>query len=428
MIRVTSYPFGETASRFAAPASFREEWILKNSRIAVAFVAAGTMLGLAACAPASTDADADVTELTIWDYFTHLDGDSHLQRLYEACENETGIKVVRTADAAVTDNLLQAASGGNTPDLVILDNPNVAEFAETGLLVPNSESGLDVGDQRENILAAGRVGGELYGGSIGSNTLALFYNTELLAAAGVTPPTDWDEMTSAVAATTQGDVYGIAFSAINGEEGSFQFEPFLWGAGGSLEELDSAEAEAALALWTGWVADKQASQSNLSANQQDIRDQFASGNAAMMINGTWQLNALNEAGVPYAVVPVPARDGGPAASPLGGEFIEIIAGDEARVAASAKFAQCLIDPANLGEWIAAQSYVSPYPDEAEAQADANPALRPWVDAIAVANGRTADLGSAYPTVSRALWTAIQEALTGAKSPADALEAAQASVN
>ena len=46
---------------------------------------------------------------------------------------------------------------------------------------------------------------------------------------------------------------------------------------------------------------------------------------------------------------------------------------------------------------------------------------------AVANGRTADLGSAYPNVSRALSTAIQEALSGVKSPSEALEAAQASV-
>lgn len=400
---------------------------MKHTRLAAGLVAGSAVFALAACAPAN-GGGTEVTSLTIWDYFTHLDENSHLAALYEACEEQTGISITRTADAAVAESLLQAASGGSTPDLVILDNPNVAEFAETGLLVPNSESGLDVGEQRENILAAAQSGGEAYGGSIGSNTLALFYNTEMLAAAGVEPPTNWDEFTAAVEATTQGDVYGIAFSAIAGEEASFQFEPFLWGAGASLEDLSSPEAVEALTLWTEWIANGNASESNLSANQQDIRDQFASGNAAMMINGTWQLNALNESGIPYAVVPIPAIDGGPAPSPLGGEFIEIVANDdEARVAASTEFAQCLIEPANLGEWIAAQSYVSPYPAESEKQAAENPALVPWVEAISVANGRTADLGSAYPTVSRALSTAIQEALSGVKSPQEALEAAQASV-
>jgi multiple sugar transport system substrate-binding protein len=399
---------------------------MKHTRIAAGLLAGSVAFTLAACSPSNGGGD-EVTSLTIWDYFTHLDSESHLARLYEACEEETGISIERTADAALADSLLQAASGGSTPDLVILDNPNVAEFAETGLLVSNADSGLDVGEQRENILAAAQSGGEEYGGSIGSNTLALFYNTEMLAAAGVEPPTNWDEFKAAVAATTVGDVYGIAFSAIAGEEASFQFEPFLWGAGGSLEDLSSPEAVEALTLWTDWVTNGQASQSNLSANQQDIRDQFASGNAAMMINGTWQLNALNESGIPYAVVPIPAIDGGPAPSPLGGEFIQIVAGDEARVAASTEFAQCLIEPSNLGEWIAAQSYVSPYPAESDKQAAENEALVPWVDAIAVAEGRTADLGSAYPTVSRALSTAIQEALSGVKSPSEALEAAQASV-
>lgn len=400
---------------------------MKQRRILAVLAAASVIGGLAACAPTGGTTGEEVTSLTIWDYFTHLDGESHLAKLYEACEAETGITIERTADAAVSDNLLQAASGGNTPDLVILDNPNVAEFAETGLLVANSVSGLDASGQRENVLAAAQTGGETYGASIGSNTLALFYNTEKLAAAGVEPPTNWEELRATVAATTVGDTYGIAISAIAGEEGSFQFEPFLWGAGASLEQLDSPEAVEALQLWTDWVTSGQASQSNLNANQQDVRDQFISGGAAMMVNGTWQLNSLNESGVPYAVVPIPAIDGGPAPSPLGGEFIEIVKGDDATVAASTTFAQCLIDPANLDAWIAAQSYISPYAADGEAQAEANPALRPWVDAIAVAQGRTADLGSAYPTASRALSTAIQEALTGVKTPQEALEAAQSSI-
>lgn len=369
---------------------------------------------------------AEVTSLTIWDYFAHLDSNSHLADLYNTCGDQLGITINRTADGAINDNLLQAASGGNTPDLAILDNPNVAEFAEIGLLVPNSVSGLDASGQSANILAAAQVGGETYGASIGANTLALFYNTEMLAAAGLEPPTNWDELRAAAEATTQGDVRGIAFSAIAGEEASFQFEPFLWGSGATLEQLDSPDAVEALQLWTDWIANGQASQANLNANQQEVRDQFTSGNAAMMVNGTWQLNPVNESGIPYAVVPVPARDGGPAPSPLGGELIQVITGDDATVQAAGEFAQCLIDPVNLDAWIAAQSYISPYPESAAAQAAANPALVPWVEAITAAKGRTSDLGSAYPGVSNALSTAIQEALSGVKTPEEALADAQAS--
>jgi multiple sugar transport system substrate-binding protein len=398
---------------------------MKQRRIISVLAIAPLALGLAACSSSGGD-DAPDT-LALWDGFTQYDADSPFGRLIATCEDETGITIERTSDAAVADNLLQAASAGTTPDLVILDNPIIAQFAETGLLVANSASGLDTSSQRENVLAAAQLDGETYGGSIGSNTLALFYNEELLAAAGVEPPTDWEELRSAVTATTAGDVYGIAFSAVNTEEGSFQFEPFLWGAGAELSDLASPQAQEALQLWTDWVASGEASQSSLNANQQDVRDQFLAGNAAFMVNGTWQLAALDEAGIGYGVVPLPAIDGGPAPSPLGGEFIEIVASDDAREATSAEFAQCFVDPANLGEWAAGQSYILPDEAAAAEQAAADPALLPWVEAVSVAQGRTADLGADYPDVSRALWTAIQEAVSGERTPAEALESAQESL-
>src|SRR5690606_17270779 len=118
-----------------------------------------------------------------------------------------------------------------------------------------------------------------------------------------------------------------------------------------------------------WMQSGQAAESNINSNQQDVRDQFLAGGAAMMVNGTWQLGALDDAGIPYAVVPIPAIDGGPAPSPLGGEFIEVVASSEKTQAASAEFAQCFIDPANARGWTEGQNYISPYPDEAEAQAE-----------------------------------------------------------
>lgn len=400
---------------------------MKHLRIIAALAVAPLVLGVTACSAGAGADSADGSVLTFWDGFTQYDADSPFGQLISTCEDKTGIKIKRTADASVTDNLLQAASAGSTPNLVILDNPTVAQFAETGLLVDNATSGLDTDGQRENVLAAAQVDGKTYGGSLGSNTLALFYNTEKLKAAGVTPPTTWAELRAAVEATTQGDTRGIAFSATNSEEGTFQFLPFYWGAGADLSKLSSPEAAEALQLWTDWMQSGQAAESNINSNQQDVRDQFLAGGAAMMVNGTWQLGALDDAGIPYAVVPIPAIDGGPAPSPLGGEFIEVVASSEKTQAASAEFAQCFIDPANARGWTEGQNYISPYPDEAEAQAEANPALRPWVDAVAAAYGRTSDLGSKYPTVSQAIWTAMQQSLTGAKTPSEALEAAQKSL-
>ncbi len=394
----------------------------KRSRATVvAAIGAVGALTLAACGGGGGGADDRTLEL--WDSWSQYDASSPYGQLLSTCEEETGITIERTQEAELSSKLLQAASSGSTPDLVVLDNPLVAQFAETGLLVPNSESGLDTSGMMDNVLAAGQFEGETYGASIGANSLALFYNKDMFDEAGTAPPTTWQELTSAAAELTHGDVRGLGFSAAASEEGTFQFLPFFWGAGADLADLESPEAAAALTLWTDLVDSGSASQSNLNATQQDVRDEFLAGKLAMMVNGTWQLASLDEDGISYGVVPLPAQDGGTAASPLGGEFMEIVVGDRQELAA--EFSQCLVKPANLKVWTEGQTYIQPYADEAAAQAAENPALEPWVEAVSAAQGRTADLGTAYPQTSEALWTAVQEALSGQKSPEQALADAAA---
>ncbi|SMH28469.1 carbohydrate ABC transporter substrate-binding protein, CUT1 family [Rathayibacter oskolensis] len=402
---------------------------MKNSTRRAAGAASLVLLAgvaLSACS-AGGGSDSSDSSLTIWDGFTQYDESSPYGKLLSACETSTGVTLERTSDPDLTTKLLQAASSKTTPNLVILDNPNVAKFADTGLLVDNSVSGLDTSDVLPNVLAAGQLDGKTYGSSIGANTLALFYNKDLLDAAGVTPPTTWDELSAAAAALTSGDVKGLGFSANATEEGTFQFLPFFWGSGATLDDISSDDAVSALALWTDLVQDGSASQANVNANQQDVRDQFLAGKLGMMVNGTWQLSALDEAGMNYGVVPIPAKDGGAAPSPLGGEFVEVVASDEAKQTLAAEFAQCMIEPDNLKAWAAGQSYIMPYADAAAEQATEDPALEPWVEAISVAQGRTSDLGVAYPDTSKALWTALQEALTGSKTPQAALDDAAASL-
>lgn len=382
-------------------------------------------LALTSC---STAGSADSAKsLTLWDGFTQYDESSPYGQLISGCETETGITIERTSDPDTDTKFLQAASSKTTPNLIILDNPNVAKFADTGLLVDNDTSGLDASQVLPNVLAAGQLDGKTYGSSIGSNTLALIYNKDLFAAAGVQPPTNWSELSAAAAKLSSGDVKGLGFSAVGTEEGTFQFLPFFWGSGATLDDISSADAVSALALWTDLVQSGAASEANVNANQQDIRDQFLAGKLGMMVNGTWQLAALDEAGINYGVVPLPAKDGGAAPSPLGGEFVEIVVADEAKQALSAEFAQCMIDPANLEAWTTGQSYIMPYADAAAAQAEASPELVPWVEAITAAKGRTSDLGIGYPDASKALYTAIQEALTGMKTPQAALDDAAASL-
>lgn len=404
---------------------------MKQRRLTLGVAATIPVLLLAAACSSGGSADAtssaSVTTLTWWDGFTQYNtGDSPLEGLIGTCEEQTGITIERTVDQSINDRLTQAASSGDLPDLVVLDNPNVAQYAETGILVDNETSGVDTSAMKQNIVASGIYDGKTYGAPFGSNTLALFYNTDLFTAAGLTPPTTWAELEAdAKALTDQAKgQYGIAFSARPDAEGTFQFLPFFWGAGAELTELDSAEAVEALQLWVDLVNNGYASSENVTLNQQEIRDQFAAGHAAMMVNGTWQLNDLDASGIPYAVVPIPAKDGGDAASPLGGEFVNIVqSSDPATVKAAATFVNCFVQPDNLESWLTGQTYISPYADQAETQAADDARLVPWVSAVAAARSRTEDLGSAYATVATNLGEALSGAIAGQSTPADALKTA-----
>ena len=69
------------------------------------------------------------------------------------------------------------------------------------------------------------------------------------------------------------------------------------------------------------------------------------------------------------------------------------------------------------------SYIAPTSAVQNQQVAADPELKPWKEAVAAARGRTSGgLGIRYPVISQQLWTAVQAALSGGKSPEAALKA------
>jgi multiple sugar transport system substrate-binding protein len=102
--------------------------------------------------------------------------------------------------------------------------------------------------------------------------------------------------------------------------------------------------------------------------------------------------------------------------------------DTARYATSQKLVSCLTNSQNLLQTDTTLSYVAPTAEVQDQQVTANAKLKPWVDAVKAAKGRTSDdLGTKYPKISEQLWKAVQSALSGSASPKDALGSAQSAV-
>jgi len=328
----------------------------------------------------------------------------------------------------LTTKTLLAAQQGSAPNVLIIDNPVVSTLADAGVLNTTEDLGLDTSAFQANILAAGQLNGKTYGVPIGANTLALYYNKTVLKDAGVDVASvkDWDSVTAALAKVKAAGKKGITFSAIGTEEGSFQFLPWFWGSGADLTKLDSAEGVSALQLWSDWLKNGYAPNSVIQNTQTTSWQEFATGEYAFGENGTWQLSNAKESGIDYGVLPIPAAKGGNAPAPTGGEFVTVpVQQDTSTNAASTKFVSCLSDPANALKTDTTLSYVSALESVQQQQVADNPDLKPWVEAVHSAKGRTSDnLGTKYPKISEPMWEAIQAALSGSKSPADAMKDAQ----
>jgi multiple sugar transport system substrate-binding protein len=402
---------------------------------AVALSTAVAVVGTACSSGAgSTDAkDADSGTYTVWDPYPQFAKGSAWTKLLDKCGTQAGVKIQRTGfdTSDLANKTLLAAQQGNSPDVLIVDNPVVSTLAEAGVLTTTDENKLDTSKVDPNLLAAGQSGGKTYGTPIGANTLALYYNKEVLKEAGVDIASvkDWKSLTAALEKVKKAGKKGITFSAIGTEEGSFQFLPWFWGADAELTGLDSARAVSALSLWQAWLKQGYAPNSVINNTQTTSWQEFAGGDYAFAENGTWQLANAEKAGFEYGVLPIPGSGGGHAAAPTGGEFVTLpVQEDTGRYTTSQKLATCLTSTQNLYDTDTTLSYVAPTGEVQDKQVAANPALKPWVDAVKSAKGRTSgDLGTKYPKISEQLWKAVQSALSGAKSPKDALTSAQSAV-
>jgi multiple sugar transport system substrate-binding protein len=310
----------------------------------------------------------------------------------------------------------------------MLDNPDIQQIAATGALAPLGDYGITADGYAPGPIAAATYQNQLYGLQPGANTLAIFYNKDILDKAGVKPPTTWAELKADAQKLTAGKQYGFAFNATADYEGAWQFLPPMWTNGGDETNLKSPEVAAALQLWKDLVDDGSASKSVVNWSQADVNDQFIAGKAAMMLNGPWQIPALDKAKINYGVVKFPVNTPGQTSiAPLGGEAWTVpVTGDDAKMAKAADLVKCMNSDANQ-LLRAKQGGIVPTKLALDAQfAKDNPELAGFVEPVSTARARTGKTGDKWPDVAKTIYTGMQLVLTGQAAPADAMAKAGAS--
>jgi multiple sugar transport system substrate-binding protein len=335
----------------------------------------------------------------------------------------------------LVNETLRAFATGQAPDIVSLDNPDFALFSSRDAM-------LDITDRiaASDIINADNFfpgplnsvtwDGRYFGIPKYTDTIAVFYNKDMFAAAGIeNPPATWAEFADYAERLTDpaSNVYGATFSARAGEEGTFQFLPIIQMAGGGYDHVNTDAAAETLALWKEMIDNGWASQDVLSMGQWDSTGTFNSGNAAMAVSGNWEINRMVEdAQFDWGVALLPTiTEGGERSSALGGFDWGIMAGtqhpDEAFRLLEYYDSQAhrLFD--EFG-YIAPRSDIAINPTGIELKDEA---IQMFLEQLNYAQPRGPH--PEWQKISKAIYDAMQAGLTGQAPIPDALNQAQTTI-
>lgn len=364
-------------------------------------------------------------ELNIWTYFSGNEQTmfGELSDTF-AKNNDVKVNVEYIPFGDYKKQISVALASDSLPDIIMIDNPDHAAFASMGVFedITDKINAWEAKDKYfDGPLASTMLDGKYYGIPVTSNCLALFYNEKMLADAGITPPTNWDELIAAAKKLTTNEVFGLGVASPKNEEATFQFLPWMIAAGGSYDQLNSPEVIKAMTLWTNLIKDGAMSKETINWGQGDIQKQFSASKLAMFVGGPWMIGQIQEDApdLTWGVAKIPQDK--QFASVLGGENMGIVKGKNVDLAWD--FLKYLGDFDTVKNFISQTGYFPPRRDVAQDPIwTEDPIKKVFMDQMQYAMPRGPH--PKWPEISAAIYTALQESLTFTKTPEQAANDAQ----
>lgn len=339
---------------------------------------------------------------------------------------------------------LSALNSGEPAQLAVMFSIDAYDLIEQDLIVPfddlisSDEDRAWLDGFYPALMANGAIEGQTWGVPFQRSTIVAYYNRDMFRDAGLdpdAPPTTWQELVEMGQALTDDDTWGLmipstgypywmfqALAIQNGEE--------LMSNDGLTTYFDDPEVVEALEFWQS-LSTEHGIMPTGTVEWGTLRQAFLEGQTAMMWHSTGNLTAVrNNASFDFGVAMLPGnvRLGSPTG---GGNFYVFQDTTEEEREAALRLIQFMTSPDQAAAWSIATGYMG-----------VSPAAYDTVDLIEYTEGFPAALVarnqlehavaefSTFETarVRDGLNTAIQSALTGTMSAADALADAQAAAD
>lgn len=291
---------------------------------ALALAASLTLAGCGASSGASDSSSSGRQTVTMWgswsgDQITQIN-----QMTKKFNESQSKYEVKYVAQEEVEQKLLTSIAGGQVPDLVMWDRYQTALYAPKGAVQSIDDKvkadKVDLDSFYPQALKEMKSGDKLYGLPLLVDVRSLAYNKTLFKKAGVSVPTNWDELKSVakkLTVTENGKLKQSGF--LLNDPGLFS--TWLWQAGGDLLSSDgtktafnSKQGLEVLNFWKSLMDD-----GVYTNGFADTSDVFASGKAAMKLDGPWDIPTLDKvSSLDWGVAEPPAGPNGDKGSIMGG--------------------------------------------------------------------------------------------------------------
>ncbi|KJS44701.1 MAG: ABC transporter substrate-binding protein [Roseovarius sp. BRH_c41] len=333
---------------------------------------------------------------------------------------------------------LSALASGEPAQLAVMFSIDAYDLIEQEKIVAFEDiEGVDQGwldSFYPALMANGRIEGKTWGIPFQRSTIVAYYNKDMFRAAGLdpeAPPASWDEMVSMGKALTKDGTYGLMIPSTGYPYWMFQALAIQNGkelmSGDGLETyFDDPAVVETLEFWKS-LSTEHGIMPEGTVEWGTLRQAFLEGQTAMMWHSTGNLTAVkNEAKFDFGVSVLPANER-PGSPTGGGNFYVFEDTTDEERAAALKLIAFMTAPEQAAEWSIATGYMGVSP--ASYETDALKAYTAEFPPALVARNQLENAVAEFSTFETArvrdgLNNAIQAALTGSKSPADALAEAQ----
>ena len=301
-------------------------------------------------------------------------------------------------------------SGNTAPDILNIDV--FADYQADGLLLPAKDyvSEETYAKMYPAFLEQSNIDGTIWAIPDLASARAMYYNVDILEAAGVEVPTTWDELTEACKKIKAYDSsiypWGIDMTT---DEGQAAFAYYIWNNGGDFTDadgnwtLDTPENVEAIEYAISLVKDGYTNSDPANETRYTLQDLFGAGKLAMMIGPNSIPTYIKEGGstINYAFAAIPTNGGNPSVS--AGVMDRFMCFDnghsDEKIEAIKTFFDYFYDDARYSDWVLMEGFLPATSAGGEIVAASDPDMAPWVDIV----------GSCkfYPT-AKAEWADVKQ--------------------